>query len=97
MGRQRNVRMLVVFDPNVKESRDMMVEIADNMQVDKIPLQRVKNILPGIRATPAVGVLFWATDLQGLATDIDAFAAYIKGEDDILAALSELGVDTNEV
>jgi hypothetical protein len=93
---ERNVRTLVIFDPNVKESREMMESIAENMQVDKIELQRVHHILPGIRATPAVGVLLWATDLQGLAADVTAFSAYIRGENEILAALNELGVQTHE-
>lgn len=63
MTNERNIHMLVIFDPNVQESREMMSSISSELQVDKIELQRVRKILPGIRATPAVGVLLWATDL----------------------------------
>ena len=92
----RNTRMIVIFDPNNVESREMMETIAADLPVDKIEIQRVNKILPGIRATPAVGVLIWAEDMQGLVTDVEAFNAYIKGEDDVLAALRELGVETND-
>ena len=87
--------MLVIFDPNVQESREMMSSISSELQVDKIELQRVRKILPGIRATPAVGVLLWATDLQGLAADVEAFSEYIHKESEILESLQELGIQPN--
>lgn len=91
----RNTRMVVIFDPNNVESREMMETISADLPVDRIEVQRVNKIFP-IRATPAVGVLIWADDMQGLVTDVDAFNAYIKGEEDVLAALKELGVNTND-
>ena len=96
MTNERNIHMLVIFDPNVQESREMMSSISSELQVDKIELQRVRKILPGIRATPAVGVLLWATDLQGLAADVEAFSEYIHKESEILESLQELGIQPNE-
>ena len=95
----RMTRLVVTLDKENKESREMEAELRETMgalPVDSLPIQRVRNILPGIRATPAVGVLFWASDLQGLAADVDNFASYIKGEEDITAALVELGINTEE-
>ena len=92
----RETHMIVIFDPNNMESREMMETISADLPVDKIEIQRVNKILPAIRATPAVGVLIWANDMQGLVTDVEAFNAYIKGEDDVLAALEELGVNAND-
>lgn len=95
----RMTRLVVILDKENKESREMEAELQETMgclPVDSLPIQRVRSILPGIRATPAVGVLFWASDLQGLAADVDNFASYIKGEEDITAALVELGVNTEE-
>ena len=94
---KRELNMVIVADNNTGEARQLIAELADNPAIPQtiVTPQLVRNILP-IRANPAVGVLFWASDLQGLAADVEAFAAYIKGEDEILAALNELGVQTNE-
>lgn len=86
MADERNIRIVVIFDPNVRESRELMMEIAESTAIDRIEVQRVRSILPGIRATPAVGVLVWSNDLQGLVADVEDFAAYVKGEYAIKAA-----------
>lgn len=78
----RELRMIIIADVNNAESRELIPLLNTNPQISQtlITPQAVKNILPGIRATPAVGVLFWATDLQGIASDVDAFASYIRDE-----------------
>ena len=48
----------------------------------------VRRILP-IRANPAVGVVFWATDLQGLAADVESFADYIRREAENRQAIAD--------
>lgn len=95
---ERNLRMIVVADTNNAESRELISQLSQTPAIPQtiVTPQLVRNILPGIRATPAIGVLFWATDLQGIVADVEAFASYIKGEDAVLSALKTLGVKTEE-
>lgn len=95
---ERNLRMVIVADTNNAESRDLISQLSQTPAIPQtvVTPQLVRNILPGIRATPAIGVLFWATDLQGIVADVEAFASYIKGEDAVLSALETLGVKTEE-
>lgn len=95
---ERNLRMIVVADTNNAESRELISQLSQTPAIPQtiVTPQLVRNILPGIRATPAIGVLFWATDLQGIVADVEAFASYIKGEDAVLSALETLGVKTEE-
>lgn len=86
----RTVRLVVVYDPNSAESRAMMETLTENTFVETIELQRVQGILPGVRAVPAVGVVMWANDLQGIATDVDNFNAYLKHEEDVFETLDML-------
>ena len=82
----RTIRTIIIFDPNEADSRAMRDALADFPNADMIEVQRVRSVLPGIRATPSVGVLLWSSDLQGLRSDVEAFAAYIKGEAEIKEA-----------
>lgn len=95
---ERNLRMIIVADTNNAESRELISQLSQTPAIPQtiVTPQLVRNILPGIRATPAIGVLFWATDLQGIVADVEAFASYIKGEDAVLSALETLGVKTEE-
>ena len=95
---ERNLRMIVVADTNNAESRELISQLSQTPAIPQtiVTPQLVRNILPGIRATPAIGVLFWATDLQGIVADVEAFASYINGEDAVLSALKTLGVKTEE-
>ena len=95
---ERNLRIIVVADTNNAESRELISQLSQTPAIPQtiVTPQLVRNILPGIRATPAIGVLFWATDLQGIVADVEAFASYIKGEDAVLSALKTLGVKTEE-
>ena len=95
---ERNLRMIIVADTNNAESRELISQLSQTPAIPQtiVTPQLVRNILPGIRATPAIGVLFWATDLQGIVADVEAFAGYIKGEDAVLSALKTLGVKTEE-
>lgn len=95
---ERNLRMVIVADTNNAESREIISQLSQTPAIPQtvVTPQLVRNILPGIRATPAIGVLFWATDMQGIVADVEAFASYIKGEDAVLSALETLGVKTEE-
>lgn len=88
----RTIRTIVVYDPNSAESRKMMESLTENTFVDTIELQRIHGALPGIRAVPAVGVLMWANDLQGVVSDVDALNAYLKHESDTRNVLNEVGI-----
>ena len=78
---ERDVRMIIVADTNTAESRQIIAQLAENPAIPQtvVTPQMVRRIIP-IRANPAVGVMIWSTDLQGLATDVAAFADYIKRE-----------------
>lgn len=79
----RAIQIVLIADQENAAAREAQAQVCalmDGQAVEILPIQRVRGILPGIRATPAVGVMFWCSDLQGLAADVEAFAAYIKGE-----------------
>ena len=88
---ERDINLIIISDDNNKESRELAEQIPNNLSMNCscIPVQRVQHILPGIRATPAVGVLVWASDLQGLATDVGSFADYIHDESTNKQALAD--------
>lgn len=77
----REIRIVVVGDNNTEEARQVIASLADNPEfpVTVVTPQLVRRIIP-IRANPAIGVMFWSTDLQGMVADVEAFAAYVKGE-----------------
>lgn len=81
---ERELNMVIVADTNTEEARQLIAQLAANPAIPQtvVTPQLARRILP-IRANPAVGVMFWSNDLQGLAADVEAFAAYIKGEADI--------------
>lgn len=92
----RDISIIIISDTESAESRDMVKAIQDSgLNVGEIvPVQRVRGILSGIRATPAVGVIYWAADLQEAQSDVAAFKSFIEHEDDIKAALNLLGIET---
>lgn len=77
----RELNMVIVADTNTAESRQLIAQLAENPAIPQtvVTPALVRRIIP-IRANPAVGVMFWSSDLQGLAADVEAFAAYVKGE-----------------
>ena len=79
---ERDVNLIVISDDNNKESRELAEKIPESLSLSctSIPIQRVQHVLPGIRATPAVGVLIWANDLQEFITDVGALAEYFKNQ-----------------
>lgn len=83
----RDLMMIIVADANAEEARELLANIASESTIPRtiITPDLVKNIIP-IRANPAVGVMFWSSDLQGLAADAENFAAYIKGEAEVKEA-----------
>lgn len=78
----RELSLVIVADSNSAEARKLIESLESDME--EIPQTTVtpalvRNIIP-IRANPAVGVMFWSNDLQGLATDVKAFYEYVKEE-----------------
>ena len=86
----RNIRMVIVADTNTAESRQIIAQLSQNPAIPQtvVTPALVRRIIP-IRANPAVGVMFWATDLQGLAADVEAFADYIKREAENKQAIAD--------
>lgn len=84
---ERELRIVIVADANSAEAREVINSLADHPEIPQtvVTPALVRKIIP-VRANPAVGVMFWSTDLQGLAADVEAFAAYVKGEADVKAA-----------
>lgn len=86
MATERDVRLMLIFDPNSKDSLEMLNTLNPEGDIEQIEVQKCRKFLPGIRDTPAVGVLLWASDLQGIMSDVESFANYLKGESEIKAA-----------
>ena len=78
---ERELRIVVVADTNSAEAREVLNNLSDHPEIPQtvVTPQLVRKIIP-IRANPAIGVMFWSNDLQGMVADVEAFAAYIKGE-----------------
>lgn len=94
----RNLRMIIVADTNSEEGRRTIDELAELPIITRsvVTPQMIRAVLPGFSASPAVGVLFWASDLQGIVTDVEEFAAYLKNEEYIINALNLVGIKTKE-
>ena len=88
----RNLRTIFIFNPDNIASSSFIGSAVCNEQFGQIETQRVINMLPGAAGDYAMGVLIWADDLQGLAADVASFAAYLRAEDNVVGALSTLGV-----
>lgn len=78
---ERELRMVIVADVNTPEAREVISQLRADPTIPQtvVTPQLVRRIIP-IRANPAIGVMFWSTDLQGMVADVEAFAAYVKGE-----------------
>lgn len=76
----RDVRLMLIFDPNSADSLEMLKTLNPEGDIEQVEVQKCRKFLPGIRDTPAVGVLLWASDLQGVMSDVESFAEYLKGE-----------------
>lgn len=87
---ERELRMVIVADTNTAESRQLIAQLSENPAIPQtvVTPALVRRILP-IRANPAVGVMIWATDLQGLAADVESFADYIKHETENRQAIAD--------
>lgn len=87
---ERDVRMVIVADTNTAESRQIIAQLSANPAIPQtvVTPALVRRIIP-IRANPAVGVMFWATDLQGLAADVESFADYIRREAENKQAIAD--------
>ena len=83
----RELRIVIVADTNSAEAREVLDSLADHPEIPQtvVTPKLVERIIP-VRANPAIGVMFWSNDLQGMVADVEAFAAYIKGEAEIKAA-----------
>lgn len=82
----RDVRLMLIFDPNSADSLEMLKTLDPEGDIERVEVQKCRKFLPGIRDTPAVGVLLWASDLQGVMSDVESFAEYLKGEAEIKEA-----------
>ena len=83
----RELRIVIVADANSAEAREVLDTLAEHPEIPQtvVTPKLVERIIP-VRANPAIGVMFWSNDLQGMVADVEAFAAYIKGEAEIKAA-----------
>ena len=87
---ERDIRIIVVADNNTAEARQLIAQLSQNPAIPQtvVTPQLVRRIIP-IRANPAVGVMFWATDLQGLAADVESFVDYIRREAENKQAIAD--------
>ena len=87
----RNLNMVIIADHNTAEARALIEQLQTTMPIPQTVLTplSVKNFFPFVRANPAVGILLWASDMQGLATDVEDFGEYIKNEAENKQALAD--------
>ena len=80
----RNITLTVVADQNTTEARDILAQLKAELPVPQtiVSPELVKNIIP-VRASPAIGVIVWSTDLQGVIADVKAFADYVHDEEGV--------------
>lgn len=78
---EREISLTIVADTNSAEARAVIAQLESVTSLPQtvVTPALVRRIIP-IRANPAIGVMFWSNDLQGMVADVEAFAAYIKGE-----------------
>lgn len=93
MSKEREVRLMLIYDPNSADSLEMEQSLNADASIEKIEVQRVRSLLPGVRTTPSIGVILWASDKQGLMENVERFIDYVKKEDETLTALQTLGVE----
>lgn len=83
MEYDRNLRLMVVYDPNSRDSIAMADAIDPFGDIERIEVDEVRHLLPGVRATPCVGVIMWASDLQGVVSNVEDLEAYLRSEAEI--------------
>lgn len=89
----RNVNLLVVGDMNNETGRALTAALASDptlaVPYRLVHIDEVRALLPGIRATPAVGVVLWADDMQEAVTiaQVAKEAAYLASQGEVTAAL----------
>lgn len=90
---EREISLTIVADTNSAEAREVIAQLdsVTSLPQTVVTPALVRRIIP-IRANPAIGVMFWSNDLQGMVADVEAFAAYIKGEAEIKAIAKEAQV-----
>ena len=91
----RNLGILVIADvanADIRESVSQMNRVPRLSNTVVLTPQFVQNTIADMPASARIGFLLWANDLQGLAADVASFAAYLRGEDNVVGALSTLGV-----
>lgn len=89
----RRLRLTLILDTNDADSLSIANTLSP-LSPDLATPQLVDGILPDAPDGAQMGVLLWATDLQGLVADLEHFGAYIKNEANTLSALALLGIDT---
>lgn len=111
----RSVNMVVIGDMNNAQGRELVLALQTNpsLQVpyNLVHIDEIRDLLPGIRATPAVGVMMWASDLQEAVAigDVCALSQYITSQSDYediaqyameleyASAMMEIGVTENDL
>lgn len=90
---RRNLNITIITDSTTPSLRTLVADISSAIDTPQsvVTPQLVRNVLPRPDGT-VVGILIWSTDLQGLKADVASFAAYLRAEDNVVGALSTLGV-----
>lgn len=94
----RNLSILVIADVSDVEVRESISQINRMPRLSSntvVTPQFVKHILADMPSNAHIGFLLWATDLQGLAADVESFASYLANENNVQGALKELGIEVN--
>ena len=89
----RRLRLTLILDTNNADSLAVSHALSP-LSPDLATPQLVDGVLPAAPDGAQMGVLLWATDLQGLVSDLQSFGSYLSNEDKVLAAADTLGIKT---
>ena len=88
-------RIRLILNQKTNNSDALTVSHAlSSLSPDLATPQLVDGVLPAAPDGAQMGVLLWATDLQGLVSDLQSFGSYLSSEDEVLAAMDTLGIKT---
>jgi len=89
----RRLRLTLIFNTGDADALSVAHALSP-LSPDLATPQLVDGILPVAPDGAQMGVLLWATDLQGLVSDLQSFGSYLSSEDEVLAAVNTLGIKT---
>lgn len=95
----KSIKVVIINDEHTQASRELAEQLQALNDLDtpytQIHVDNVRDILPGIRATPAVGILLWVEEMQEAVAiaDVVKTHAYVSAQGDITSNISYMPDD----